>query len=226
MVADVSDLVYPIDLDPTVYVKLYDRGARTFAPNFEDGSQNGKYSQTNTPGRINRGIEITQTGGTLTIAASSNLTAIDASGDQFLGNNTTASQDWLEFGNSLKTNKVGAKAEFTTDAVTEIWAGLTYSPAGGIIKATIDKGTDFEIINYIDTYSETIQSEQKTLLASGLRNQAHTVELELTGKSNVKQSDSTYTVTQTSESVEDVFSTYLYEGNGGTQTIENNIDLE
>ncbi len=28
------------------------------------------------------------------------------------------------------------------------------------------------------------------------------------------------------ETVEDVFSTYLYDGNGGTQTIENGIDLE
>lgn len=57
LIANTAGLQYPIDLDPTVFVKFYDRGARTFAPDFSNGNQNGKYSQTNNPGRVNRGTE-------------------------------------------------------------------------------------------------------------------------------------------------------------------------
>lgn len=186
LVANTNGLEYPIDLDPTVYVKMYDRGARTFAPNFADGNQNGKYSQTNNPGRINRGTEGNQTNGIRTLASTSGSSVIDASGDIFTGDNTVNSQNWLAVGNSLRTNIPSAKAQFTTTIVTEIWVGLTYSPVGGIVKATIDKGTDFEVVNYIDTYADEIQAEQKTLLATGLRNTTHTVELELTNGKNIK----------------------------------------
>lgn len=62
LIADVQGLTYPIDLDPTVFVKFYDTGARTFAPDFSTGGQNGAYSQTNNPGRVNRGTESLQTG--------------------------------------------------------------------------------------------------------------------------------------------------------------------
>ncbi|MFA5352039.1 MAG: LamG-like jellyroll fold domain-containing protein, partial [Candidatus Gracilibacteria bacterium] len=119
-----------------------------------------------------------------TNANTASATFFDASGDSFAGNATTTSQDWLLNGNTLNTDRVGAKATFTTATATEIWAGLDYSTVGGILKATIDKGTSREIINYIDTYSAANLPNQKTLLATGLANSTHTVEIELTAKKN------------------------------------------
>ena len=122
-----------------------------------------------------------------TTAVNPQVVAVDASGDEYLGNNLGDSQDWIEVGNSLRTNKSGSKVEYSTETATEIWAGLTYSSAGGIIKAVVDQGTDYEVVNYIDTYSEVTQTEQKTLVAAGLRNVTHTVELELIERKNVKR---------------------------------------
>jgi len=121
-----------------------------------------------------------------TTATTAALTATDASGSSFAGNATGSSQDWTANGTSLRTNTIGAKTRFTTDTATEIWAGLTYSPAGGVIRATIDAGTAEEVVTTIDTYSATLQAEQKTLLATGLKNTTHTVELELTAEKSPK----------------------------------------
>ncbi|MCF7836107.1 hypothetical protein K9N08_00405, partial [Candidatus Gracilibacteria bacterium] len=119
-------------------------------------------------------------------AANPQVTAVDADGAEFLGNNSGSSQDWVATGDSLKTNVAGSKVRYTTEVASEIWAGMTLSPAGGIVRVVIDKDTDIEIVNEIDTYAETIQTEQKVLLATGLRNSTHTVELELTGAKNPK----------------------------------------
>ncbi|MFH1545938.1 MAG: LamG domain-containing protein, partial [Patescibacteria group bacterium] len=125
-----------------------------------------------------------------TSAANPQITAIDTNGDEFLGNATGNSRDWLAADDSLQTNSVGSKIRFETNRATEIWAGFTCSPAAGIVRATIDGGTNFEVVNEIDMFAETIQTEQKILLATGLRNSEHTVELELLAKKNPRQSDS------------------------------------
>ncbi|MBU1089381.1 LamG domain-containing protein, partial [Patescibacteria group bacterium] len=125
-----------------------------------------------------------------TSAANLQITAIDTNGDEFLGNATGNSRDWLAADGSLRTDSVGSKVRFETDRATEIWAGFTCSSAGGIVRVTIDGGTNFEVVNEVDTFAETIQTEQKILLATGLRNAEHTVELELLAKKNPRQSDS------------------------------------
>jgi hypothetical protein len=121
------------------------------------------------------------------IAAASQFTIVDSGGSETLGNaESSTTDDWHSIGNTLRTNTTGAKTRFTTDTnTTEVWAGLSYSSAGGIIKATITPSVGGDsVVNYIDTYSSTIKSEQKTLVATGLRPDTYDVVLELTGKSN------------------------------------------
>ncbi|MFA6458305.1 MAG: LamG-like jellyroll fold domain-containing protein [Patescibacteria group bacterium] len=176
------ELTFPIDVDPSTYVTLVNRGARTFAPNFAQGNPNGEYSQTNVAGSINRGVE--DTSGERTGAVSSQIIAIDANGAEFLGDAIANSGDWTEAADSLRSNSIASKIKFTTAAATEIFAGLNFSPAGGVLRVTIDKNTDHEISNEIDTFAAAAADSQKVLLATGLRNSTHDVELELTAKTN------------------------------------------
>ncbi len=180
--ANGMELTFPIDVDPSTYVTLVNRGARTFAPNFAQGNQNGEYSQTNVAGSISLGTE--DVSGERISAVSSQISVIDANGAEFLGDAVTDSQNWTKSNDSLRSNTIGSKIKFTTAAATEIFAGLNFSPAGGVLRVTIDRGTDHEISNEIDTFATASADSQKVLLATGLRNSAHDVELELTAKTN------------------------------------------
>ncbi|MFH0834625.1 MAG: LamG-like jellyroll fold domain-containing protein, partial [Patescibacteria group bacterium] len=118
-------------------------------------------------------------------AVDSKVFAVDSTGTEFSATALTNSQDWSSANDILETNSVGAKIKFTTEiTASEIWAGLDFSPAGGVVRATIDKGTDQEISTEIDTYSSSLQTAQKVLLATGLRNSTHSIELELLPQSN------------------------------------------
>ncbi|MFH0776406.1 MAG: LamG-like jellyroll fold domain-containing protein, partial [Patescibacteria group bacterium] len=354
------ELTFPLDLDPSTYIVLVNRGARTFAPNFAEGSPSGANSQVNTPGLVNRGAEdffpadlvgswnfdqnyldqagnalvgtwndpnssgqafplgkfnralgfdgiddyldigdtaqtvkatsfwifanndsrdvvdfdsgshfVSLAGGTLTAtgfdtptiyvdgslsstistgawhhvaittatgftvdalkigksttffdgkiddftlfsralaadevaalyrggrvaAANPQVLAIDASGSEFPGDAITDSQDWTAADSALRSNTIGSKIQFTTPlAAAEIWAGFNLSASGGVIRVTIDKGTDQEISNEIDTFASSTATSQKVLLATGLRNTVHAVELELLPQTNPLQADST-----------------------------------
>ncbi len=186
-----DEMTYPLDLDPSTFINFTAKGNRLFVADSLSGGQAGAYTQANHFGRITRGTEAAQTGGTRTLA-NALTSAIDASGNVHSVSNIASSQDWTADTTSLRTNTVGAKVTFTTTTCTEVWAGLDYGTAGGVLKATLDKNTDNEIVNYIDTYSASALSEQKTLLATGLSNGTHTVELELVSLANAARTGSDY----------------------------------
>ena len=169
---DETVLYYPLDVDPSTFVRLLDRGTRVFAPNFSEGSLAGTNSQLVAAGsRTKSAVN--------DFSTLNSVTLVDRDGSKFAVSEINNSQNWLlNSGTSLQTSVPGARLQFNTPAGTEIWADLNYSPTGGVARVKIDPGTKTAVSSEIDLFALN-QGVKGTLLATGLPQAAHSIEIEI-----------------------------------------------
>lgn len=181
-----------IVIDPTTYRIIRDYGNITFIGDYSSGNQHGINGFMNGYGRINRGTEAVQTGGTRVENDNASITFIDPDGTEYAGGASTkgvwnySGDAGNSGGNEHYTSSIGAKVKLTFTG-TEIWTGLPISSDRCMFKVYIDN------INYgiIDEYNSSGIYQQKFLLATGLTSESHTVMLEVLNQTNISSIPST-----------------------------------
>ena len=175
-----------IIIDPTTYRTIRDYGNITFCGDYASGNQHGTNGFMNGYGLINRGTEAVQTGGTRVEDTSSLITYVDPDGTEYTGGAATkgvwsySSNANYSDSNVHYTITFGAKVKLTFTG-TEVWAGVSLYASSPMIKIYIDG----EFYSIIDLYTLSTTYQRKLLLATGLTNESHTVEIEVINQQNI-----------------------------------------
>ncbi len=176
-----------IVIDPTTYRIIRDYGNITFLGDYASGNQHGADGFMNGYGLINRGTEATQAGGTRVENDNALITYVDPDGTEYAGGASTKGS-WIYSasgsfsGNSshYSSENPNAKIKLTFTG-TEIWLGCIMYPHQAIVDVYIDN----IFYGSIDRYNSIALYQQKLLLATGLANSSHTIELVVSDQENI-----------------------------------------
>jgi hypothetical protein len=176
-------LAYPLSLQFTTELVLADFGQRTYAADWQNSTAAGEYYQGLDPGVVTSEFDFESASAKVSKIDLNTIEAVDILG-RSSRDNSDLLVDTQKKDDYLVAQAPGVMFQFTTKPATEIWAQVKRGQHSGMIKVTIDKGTANQVINYLNLSTPKSKQTANVLLASGLINTEHKVEIETLGLIN------------------------------------------